>query len=59
LIEGLVNTSAFMLMMVTTIVRELRIMHLVLRNENYKTTFGIVARALGRIMDIHVKVGNV
>jgi hypothetical protein len=59
LIEGLVNTSAFMLMMVTTIVRELRIMHWVLGNENYKTTFGIVTKALGRIMDIHVKVGNV
>jgi hypothetical protein len=59
LIEGLVDTSVSMLVMVTTIVRELRIMHWVLGNENYKTTFGIVTKALGRIMDIHVKVGNV
>jgi hypothetical protein len=35
-IERLIDTSAFMLVMATTIVRELRIMHLVSRNESYK-----------------------
>jgi len=59
LIKGLVDIVASMLMMATTIVRELGIMHWVSRNENYKTTFSIVTRALGRIMDILVKVGNV
>jgi predicted aspartyl protease len=59
LIKGLVDTCAFMLMMATTIVQELGIMYLVLGNESYKTAFGTIIRALGRITNIRVKVGNV
>jgi len=59
LIKGLVDIVAFMLMMATTIVRELGIVHSVSGNKSYKTTFSIVTRALGRIIDILVKVGNV
>ncbi len=59
LIERLVDTSAFILVMVTTIVRELRIMHLVSGNESYKTTYGTITKALGRITYILMKVGNV
>jgi hypothetical protein len=34
-------------------------MHLVSRHETYKTAFGTVTTALGRLDDIHVHVGNV
>jgi predicted aspartyl protease len=59
LIRRLVDTGAFMLVMATTIVRELGIMHLVLGNESYNTTSSTVTRALGRITDIFMKFGNV
>jgi hypothetical protein len=58
LIEGLVDTSASMSIMVIVIIRELGIMHLVLGNESYKITFCTITKALGRIMNIPIKVGN-
>jgi hypothetical protein len=45
--------------MVTSVVRELGIMHLVSKNERYKTTSTIITKAFGRIMNIPMKVGNV
>jgi hypothetical protein len=48
-VEGLVNTGAFMSIMVVAMVRELGIMHLVTGSETYKTTSGVVTQALGRI----------
>ncbi len=59
MIEGLVDIGASMSIMVASIVQELEIMHLVLGHETYKTTFGTVTTALGRLNDIHVHVGNV
>jgi hypothetical protein len=59
LIEGLVDTSASMSVMVAAIVRELGIMHLVFENETYRTTFSIITKALGRITNLHVKVENI
>ncbi len=59
MIEGLVDTSTSMSVMATSIVRELGIMHLVSGHETYKTTFGTVTTALGRLDDILVCVGNV
>lgn len=59
LIEGLVDIGASMSMMVATIVRELRIMHLVSKNESYKTASGTITKALGRITDILLNIGNV
>ncbi len=59
MIEGLVDTSASMLIMVASILRKLGIMHLVLGHETYKTTSGTITIALGRLDDIHVRVGNV
>lgn len=59
LIEGLVDIGAFMLIIVVTIVWELGIMHLVSKNESYKIASGTITRALSRIMDIPMKVGNV
>jgi hypothetical protein len=59
LIEGLMDIGAYMLVMVAGIVRELRIMHMVFGTENYKTMSGIVTKALGRIIDLLVKVGNI
>jgi hypothetical protein len=34
-------------------------MHLVIGSETYKTTFGVVTQAMGRIDEVHVKVGGV
>jgi len=59
MIEGLVDIGGSMLVMATSIGRKLGIMHLVLGHETYKTTFGTVTTALGRLDDIHVCVGNV
>jgi hypothetical protein len=58
-IEGLVDIGSSMSIVVVSIVRELGIMHLVLGHETCKTTFGIITIALGRLNDIHVRVGNV
>lgn len=59
LIRGLVDIGAFMLVMVATIVWELKIMHMVSRNESYKTTSSTIIKALGRIINILVKARNV
>ncbi len=59
MIEGLLDTSESMSIMAASIVRELGIMHLVLRHETYKTTFGTITIALGRLDDIPVCVGNI
>ncbi len=59
MIKGLVDTGTSMLVMAISVVRELRIMHLVASHETYKTTFGIVMQALGRITKLLVKVGGI
>ncbi len=59
IIEGLVDTGASMSVLVVVVVRELGIMHLVTGNESYKTTSGVVTRALGRIDEVQVKIGSV
>ncbi len=58
-IEGFVDISAFMLVMVVSIVREFGIMHLVSGHETYKTTSGTITTTLGRLEDILVCVSNV
>jgi len=58
-IEGLVDTGASMSVLAATVVRELDIMHLVTGNESYKTTSGVVTRALGRVDEVQVKIGGV
>jgi len=50
LIKGLVDTGTSMSIMVTNMVREFDIMHLVTSHETYKTTFGIVTQALGELL---------
>jgi hypothetical protein len=47
IIEGLVDTRASMSVLATVVVRELGMMHLVTGNESYKTTSGVITRALG------------
>lgn len=59
LIEGLVDIDTSMFVMVARIVQELEIMHLVSDNENYKMASNIVTKALGRITNLLVKVGNI
>ncbi len=59
LIEGLVDIGVYMSVMVVRIVKELEIVHIVSRMENYKTMSNILTKALGRIIDLPVKVGNI
>ncbi len=58
LVEGLVDTGASMSVMVTAVVRELGLMHLVSRSETYKIASKVVTQALGRIDEVPVKVGG-
>jgi hypothetical protein len=55
--EGLVDTSVSMSIMAAGIIRELGIMHLVSGHETYKTTFGTITTALGRLDDKMFQVG--
>jgi predicted aspartyl protease len=59
MIDRLVDTSASMSVMATSIIRELGIMHLVSGHETYKTKLRTVTTILGRLNDIHKQVGNV
>ncbi len=58
-VEGLVDTGASISVMAVVMVRELGIMHLVIRFETYKTTSRVVTQAMGRIDEVPVKVGGV
>jgi len=55
-VEGLVDTGASMSVLVTAVVRELGMMHLVTGNESYKTASGMITRALGRVDEVQVKI---
>jgi len=59
MIERLVDTGAFMLVMAASIIQKLGIIQMVSGHKTYKTTFRTVTIALGRLDDIHVHVGNV
>jgi len=54
-----VDIGAYMPVMVVKIVKELGIMHMVSVTKSYKTTSCIVTKALGRTIDLLVKVGNI
>ncbi len=58
MVEGLVDIGTSMFVMVVAVGRELGIMHLVIRFETYKISFGVVTQAMGRIDEILVKVGS-
>jgi hypothetical protein len=58
-VEGLVDTGASMSVLAVAIVRELGMMHLVTRNESYKTASGVITRALGRVDEIQIKIGGI
>ncbi len=58
-VEGLVDIGASTSVMAAIVVRELGIMHLVIGSETYKIASGVVTQALGRIDEIHVKVGSI
>jgi predicted aspartyl protease len=59
IVEGLVDTGASMSVLVTAVVRELGIMHLVTGNESYKTALGVITWALGRVDEIQVRIGGI
>jgi predicted aspartyl protease len=58
-VEGLVDTGAFMFIMVIVVIRKLGIMHLVIESKTYKIASRVVTQALGRIDKVPVKVGGV
>jgi len=58
-VEGLVDTRAFMFVTIVAIVKKLGIMHLVTRFETYKTSLGVITKALGIIDKVPIKVGGV
>jgi hypothetical protein len=45
--------------MVVAVVRELGMIHLIVRSETCKTALGVVTQALGRIDEVPVQVGGV
>jgi hypothetical protein len=47
-----------MFVMAVSVVRKLEIMHLVSGHETYKTAFGMITQALGRIIHILVTMGK-
>jgi len=59
IVEGLVDIGTSMYVLAAAVVRELGIMHLVTGNESYKTTSGVITRALGRVDEIQVKIGGI
>jgi hypothetical protein len=48
-----------MSVLAAVVVRELGMMHLVTGNESYKTASGVITRALGRVEEVQVKIGEV
>jgi predicted aspartyl protease len=58
-VEGLVDTGAFMFVTIIAIVRKLGIMHLVIESKTYKIVSRVITQALGRIDKVPVKVGGV
>jgi hypothetical protein len=59
-IEGLVDTSVFMLInLLTAIVRELGIIYLIFGSESDNTALDVVIQTLGKISELHVQVGDV
>jgi predicted aspartyl protease len=59
LVEGLVDIGASMSIMATRVVHELGIMHLFTSTKSYKTPSSVGTQALGRVNEIHVRVGEI
>jgi hypothetical protein len=58
-VEGLIDIGTSMFVMVIAVIRELDIMHLVTKFETYKTVYGVITQAMGRIDKVPIKVGGV
>jgi predicted aspartyl protease len=58
-VERLVDTRASMFVMAATMFKELGIMHLVIGFEIYKITSRVITRAMGRIDEVPIKVGDI
>jgi predicted aspartyl protease len=58
-VEGLVDIGVTMSIMAAIVVKELGIMHLVVGYKVYKTTFGVITQAMGKIDEVPVKIGGV
>jgi predicted aspartyl protease len=58
-VEGLIDIGTSMFVMVIAVIRNLGIMHLVTKFETYKTVYGVITQAMGRIDKVPIKVGGV
>jgi hypothetical protein len=59
LVEGLVDIGASMFVMVARVVHELGIIHLFINTKSYKIPSSVGTQALGRVNEIHVRVGEI
>jgi len=58
LVEGPADIGASMFVMATKVVHELGIMHLFTSTKSYKIPSSVGTQALGRVNEIHVRVGE-
>jgi hypothetical protein len=58
MIKRLVDIGAPMFVMAMCVVKELGIMQLISKTNNYKIAFGTITITLGRIINLPMKVGN-
>ncbi len=52
------DIGTLMSMLATTMIRELRIMHLVFRSKSYKTTSNVMIQTMEKIERLSVKIGK-
>jgi hypothetical protein len=58
IVEGFVDIKASMFMLVVVVVRELRIMHLVMGSKSYKIASSVVTQTFGKIEGLPVWIGE-
>jgi hypothetical protein len=59
LVEGLVDIVASMFEKFANVVQKIGIIYLIVGSKAYKTAYGVVIQAFGRINELHVKVGDI
>ncbi len=58
IVEGLVDIGASMFIIVASAVKESWIMHLMIGFESYKTIFGMIIQAMGKIERLPIQIGD-
>jgi hypothetical protein len=58
IVEGLVDIGTLMSMLATTMIRALRILHLVFKSKSYKTTSNVMIQTMEKIERLSIKIGS-